>query len=141
MTTRAKYATSSVASIIIVTLLGGYSLFSLPLEFEIQCTLVVVLLITFVACLFFWQPSQVGEEKLVFWSLFTLFGVAWTFIGFCIGSAIYRVPYSEVLRLDSDALNSMGYLGPLAIGPLVFLVGVVTLLRRAVFRLIDGIFT
>jgi hypothetical protein len=73
----------------------------------------------------------------LFW---TLFGVAWTFIGFYIGSLIYGVSYFKVLRLDSEALNNIGYLGPLAIGPFMFLTGVATLLRHAVFRVIDGLF-
>jgi len=89
-------------------------------------------------CFYFWQPQESGKEKMDYWVWITVFGVAWTFVGFGIGALIYRVPYLGLLTLQPAAWKSLGWMGPLAVGPFLVVLGLVSIVRKGVLNLLNN---
>ena len=63
-----------------------------------------------------------------------VFSIAWTFVGPFIGSLIYRVSYIDLITFQDDALDKVGYLGPLAMGPFFFVVAATSIVRGLVLN-------
>ena len=89
-------------------------------------------------CFYFWQPQETGKEKMHYWVWVTVLGVAWTFVGFGIGALIYRVSYFGLLTLQPVAWKNLGWMGPLAIGPFLVALGLVSIMRKGVLNLLKN---
>ena len=50
-------------------------------------------------------------------------------------SIIYRVSYFGILTFQKDAWDKLGYMGPLAMGPFLFILAVVSTLRGLILKL------
>jgi len=141
MTERNKWNSASILTFAIALSIVVFLLCYLPQKYFLKFGEIVIVLFLFYIplCMYFWQPSESGKEKLNYWCWFMLFSIAWTFIGIFIGSLRYRVPYFSVLRLKLTTWQKMGYLGILAMGPLFLLLSFLSLIRCALFAAINSI--
>lgn len=109
-----------------------------PFEPKTRIALVGLSLVLIFLCFYFWQPQESGKEKMHYWVWVTVLGVAWTFVGFGIGALIYHVSYFGILTLQSIAWKNLGWMGPLAIGPFLVAVGLVSIMRKGILNLLKN---
>ena len=109
-----------------------------PFEPKTRIALVALSIVLMLMCFYFWQPHESGKEKMHYWVWVTVFGVAWTFVGFGIGALIYRVSYVGLLTLQSVAWKSLGWMGPLAVGPFLVGLGLVSIMRKGILNLLNN---
>jgi len=108
-----------------------------PFEPKTRIALGALSIVVLLMCFYFWQLQEKGKEKMDYWVWCTVFGVGWTFVGLWIGALIYRVSYLDLLALQSTAWEGLGWMGPLAIGPFLVLLGLVSILRKGILKLLN----
>jgi hypothetical protein len=109
-----------------------------PFEPQTKIALCALSIILLLGCFYLWQPQEGGKEKLGFWVRFSVFGVAWTFVGLYVGSVIYRVSYVGLLTFQAAAWEGLGWMGPLAIGPFLVVLGLVCIMRKVMLNLLNN---
>jgi heme/copper-type cytochrome/quinol oxidase subunit 4 len=134
---RRHWIANGVASIVFL-LCAITAIYYTPFEPTTRIALAFLSIVLLLMCFYFWQPHESGKEKMDYWVWFTVFGVAWTFVGFGIGALIYRVSYLGLLTLQSAAWKSLGWMGPLAVGPLLVVLGLVSIMRKAILNLLNN---
>jgi len=128
---------NSVASIVFL-LYAIAAIYYTPFEPKTRIAFAALSIVLLLVCLYFWQPHESEKEKMDYWVWFTVFGVAWTFVGFGIGALIYRVSYLGLLTLQSTAWKSLGWMGPLAVGPFLVVPGLVSIMRKEILNLLNN---
>ena len=134
---RRHWIANGVAPIVFL-LCAITAIYYTPFEPTTRIALAFLSIVLLLMCFYFWQPHESGKEKIDYWVWFTVFGVAWTFVGFGIGALIYRVSYLGLLTLQSAAWKSLGWMGPLAVGPLLVVLGLVSIMRKAILNLLNN---
>ena len=134
---RRHWIANGVASIVFL-LSAITAIYHTPFEPKTRIALAALSIVVLLTCFYFWQPHESGKEKMRFWIKFTVFGVVWTFVGFGIGALIYRVPYLGLLTLQSAAWKSLGWMGPLAVGPFLVILGLVSIMRKGILNLLKN---
>jgi len=105
-----------------------------PFNYHFKIGIFIALIPTIAICLYFWQPFEMGKERLSFWIKFLLFGIIWSFVGLVVASLIYRVSLLKLLQFDSSAWGKIRYLGILGMGPFFAVISAVSILRIALLR-------
>ena len=134
---RRDWIANGVASIVFL-LYAIAAIYYTPFEPKTRIALAFLSVMLLLMCFYFWQPHESGKEKMNYWVWLTVFGVAWTFVGFGIGALIYRVSYLGLLTLQSAAWKSLGWMGPLAVGPFLIVLGVVSIMRKGILNILDN---
>lgn len=134
---RRDWIANSVASIVFL-LCAIAAIYYTPFEPKIRIALAALSIMLLLMCFYFWQPHESGREKMHYWVWVTVLGVAWTFIGFGIGAVIYRVSYLGLLTLQPAAWKSLGWMGPLAVGPFLVVLGLVSIMRKGILNLLNN---
>jgi hypothetical protein len=134
---RRHWIANGVASIVFL-FCAITAIYYAPFEPKTRIALAALSIVLLLMCLYFWQLHESGKEKMDYWAWFTVFGVAWTFVGFGIGALIYRVSYLGLLTLQSAAWKSLGWMGPLAVGPFLVVLGLVSIMRKEILNLLNN---
>jgi hypothetical protein len=134
---RRDWIANGVASTVFL-LCAITAIYYIPFEPKTRIALAALSIVLLLMCFYFWQPHESGKEKMDYYVWFTVFGVAWTFVGFGIGALIYRVSYLGLLTLQSAAWKSLGWMGPLAVGPFVVVLGLVSIMRKGILTLLNN---
>ena len=127
---------NSLATLILVSV-SAWLIWGNPIDFRYQLALSALTIVVVLMCWFFWQPQVDGREPIRWWIWMLVFSIAWTFIGPFIGSLIYRVSYLGLLTFQDKAWGNVGYLGPLAMGPFLFVLAVVSILRGWILKIME----
>jgi len=109
-----------------------------PFELKIQIALVALSILLLLFSLYLWQPQESEKEMVQYWVWVVVLGLAWTFVGFGIGAMIYRVSYLGLLTLQPVAWKSLGWMGPLAFGPFLVVLGLVSIMRTGILNLLKN---
>jgi hypothetical protein len=131
-----NWIANGVASVVFV-FCAITAIYCTPFEPQTKIALGALSIILLLGCFYLWQAHEGGKEKADFWVRFTVFGVAWTFVGLWIGSLIYRVSYVGLLTLQSAPWEALGWMGPLAIGPFLVVLGLVSIMRKVILNLLN----
>ena len=134
---RRDWIANGVASIVFL-LCPIAAIYYIPFEPKTRIALAFLSVMLLLMCFYFWQPHESGKEKMNYWVWLTVFGVAWTFVGFGTGALIYRVSYLGLLTLQSAAWKSLGWMGPLAVGPFLVALGLVSVMRKRILNLLNN---
>jgi hypothetical protein len=134
---RRDWIANGVASIVFL-LCAISAIYYTPFEPKTRIALAALSVVLLLMFFYFWQPHESGKEKMDYYVLFTVFGVAWTFVGFGIGALIYRVSYLGLLTLQSASWKNLGWMGPLAIGPFLIALGLVSIMRKGILNLLNN---
>ena len=134
---RRDWIANGVASIVFL-LCAIAAIYYTPFEPKTRIALAALSVVLLLMFFYFWQPHESGKEKMDYYVLFTVFGVAWTFVGFGIGALIYRVSYLGLLTLHSASWKSLGWMGPLAVGPFLVVLGLVSIMRKGILNLLNN---
>ena len=134
---RRHWIANGIASIVFL-LCAIIAIYYTPFEPKTRIAFAALSIVLLLVCLYFWQPHESEKEKMDYWVWFTVFGVAWTLVGFGIGALIYRVSYLGLLRLQSAAWKSLGWMGPLAVGPFLVVLGLVSIMRKGILNLLNN---
>jgi len=132
---RRHWIASGVASIVFL-LFAISVIYYAPFDPKARIALAALSIMLLLMCFYFWQPQESGKEKTNYWVWIMVFGVAWTFFGFGIGALIYRVSYLGLLTLQPAAWKGLGWMGPLAIGPFLVVLGLVSIMRKGILNLL-----
>jgi hypothetical protein len=123
------------ANIIASVIFGGLCLLAIwhgPFTPGTQLKLGVILIVVILICWFLWQEHEGGRWSMKFWFQLTLGSLVWSLVGLWIGSLIYHVSFLRLLRFDMEAWDSLGSMGPFAIGPVALVFNVASIIRRAI---------
>lgn len=125
------YAANIIASFVFagLCLLG---IWHGPFELKTQLQLGAILIVVVVICWYFWQAEECGRWGMKFLFQVTIASLVWTFVGPWIASLIYHVSFLRLLRFDKAAWDSLGWTGPLMIGPVPLVFGIASMIRRAI---------
>jgi hypothetical protein len=128
---------NGVASIVFLScaIIAIYYITSDP---RIRIALAALSIVVLLMCLYSWQERESGKQNTSFWIWFAVFGVVWTFVGNGIGALIYRVSYFGLLTFQSATWKAVGWMGPLAIGPLFVVIGLVSIVRKVILNLLNN---
>ena len=124
-----------IANILASLLFLVFSVFAIwhsPFELWIQLHLGVLLVVILMICWFLWQPQESGNESMKWWCWMTVLGLVWSLVGPWIGALIYHVSFLGLLKFDPAAWDGLGYMGPLLIGPFIFVLGIVSMSRKVI---------
>jgi hypothetical protein len=132
-----QWIANGVASIVFL-LCAISAIYYAPFEPKTRIALVALSIMLLLMCFYFWQPHESGKEKINYWVWLMVFGVVWTFVGFGIGALIYNASYLGLLALQSAAWKSLGWMGPLAVGPFLVVLGLVSIIRKGILNLLNN---
>ena len=105
---------------------------------RVQIPLAALSIVVLLICLYSWQEREGGKQNIGFWLWFAIGGVVWTFVGSGIGALIYGVSYLGLLTFKTAAWKAVGWMGPLAMGPLFAIVALVNIVRKAILNLLNN---
>jgi hypothetical protein len=132
-----NWIANGVASIVflICAIIPIYYITSDP---RIRIALAALTIVVLLICLYFWQERESGKQNMSFWIWFAVFGVVWTFVGNGIGALIYRVSYIGLLSFEPTTWKAVGWMGPLAMGPLFVILALVSIVRKEILSLLNN---
>ena len=130
------YIANILASIVFLVL-GVFAIRHSPFELWIQLSLGVFLVVILMTFWFLWQPQESGNESMKWWCWTTVLGLVWSPIGLWIGALIYHVSFLDLLKFDPAAWDGLGYMGPLLIGPFIFVLGIVSMIRKVILDVLN----
>lgn len=85
---------------------------------------------TIAIAIYFWSnEKQYGDDARRDYIDYFVLGVIWTIISVIAISLIYGLSIVDILMFSRDAWSKVSYLGVLAIGPLIVIVSIASLLR------------
>ena len=131
-----KRKIANVISIFLTIAIAAIIVLRFEKRIEEILRLLFPLIVVFALCIYYWQGKELDKIKP---NLFMIsFGLLWTFFGFFIGTLIYRASFVRIITFDQEELNKLGYLGILAVGPFVFLLGVVSSIRWLILKILKA---
>jgi hypothetical protein len=134
---RRHWIANGVASIVFL-LCAVVVIYYTPFEPKTRIGLVALAIVLLLMCFYFWQLHESGKEKMHYWVWVIVFGVVWTLVGFGVGALIYNASYLGLLTLQSAAWKSLGWMGPLAVGPFLVVLGLVSIMRKGILNLLNN---
>jgi hypothetical protein len=125
------YAANIIASVIF----AGLCLLAIwhgPFTLKTQLGLGAILIVVILICWFLWQEQESCRWSMKFWFQLTVGSLVWSLVGLWIGSLVYHVSFLRLVRFDMEAWDSLGSMGPFAIGPVALVFNVASIIRRAI---------